>query len=119
MQIRREMFKLERLELHAHLRSSSETLLPAVNHDRFAENAFARTSLGDRMTINAAEARIEWAARLARQSREMTIIAGATSNMRMREELLGFADRLNEQLATIRALPPTEAHRPQGVPLRA
>ena len=57
------------------------------------------------MLINADDARTEWANRIARQSKEMVIIAAAARNIDMREELLGYADRLNEQLARIRALP--------------
>ena len=61
--------------------------------------------MGESMIINAIEARIEWAARVARQSEEMTIIAAAAQDDDMRSELLVFADRLNEQLARIRSLP--------------
>ncbi|WP_298691743.1 hypothetical protein [uncultured Sphingomonas sp.] len=57
------------------------------------------------MIINAIEARIEWAARVARQSEEMTIIAAAVKDVDMKSELLVFADRLKEQVARIRALP--------------
>ena len=57
------------------------------------------------MIINAIEARIEWAARVARQSEEMIIIAAATKDDGMRSELLDFAGRLEEQVARIRALP--------------
>ena len=57
------------------------------------------------MLINAIEARIEWAARVARQSEEMMIIAAATRDDSMKSELIDFAGRLNEQVAKIRALP--------------
>ena len=36
--------------------------------------------MGESMIINAIEARIEWAARVARQSEEMTIIAAAAQD---------------------------------------
>ena len=57
------------------------------------------------MVINAIEARIDWAARVARQSEEMFIIAAATKDDGMRSELLDFAVRLKEQVANIRAMP--------------
>ena len=57
------------------------------------------------MLINPEDVRAEWANRIARQSKEMVIIASATKNKDMREELIGYADRLNEQLARIKALP--------------
>lgn len=56
------------------------------------------------MMINDVEARIEWASRVARQSEEMTIIAAATGDDAMKSELLMFADRLMDQVASIRAL---------------
>jgi hypothetical protein len=54
------------------------------------------------MIINAAAARIEWANRVARQAEEMLIIAAATNDDEMRDELLGYAERLDEQCARIR-----------------
>ena len=89
----------------APLISSLKTLLSTVNHDRGAAYALGEKPQGDDMTINAIEARIEWAARVARQSEEMIIIAAATKDDGMRSELLDFAGRLTEQVARIRALP--------------
>lgn len=57
------------------------------------------------MIIDAIEARIEWAARVAHQSEELTIIAAAAQDDDVRSELLVFADQLKEQVARIRALP--------------
>jgi len=56
------------------------------------------------MVINAVTARAEWADRVARQSQEMLIIAAATNDDKMREELLDFAYRLKEQVTRIRTL---------------
>ena len=56
------------------------------------------------MTLTPADARIEWAKRVARQSEEMLIIAAATSDDVMRQELLGYARRLDEQYARIQAI---------------
>ena len=55
------------------------------------------------MIINAESARIEWADRVARQSEELIIIAGATDDDTMRGELLCYAQRLDEQASRIRA----------------
>jgi hypothetical protein len=55
------------------------------------------------MIINPLTARIEWADRVARQSEQLLIIAKATNDDEMRSELLGYAERLDEQCAWIRA----------------
>jgi len=54
------------------------------------------------MIIDAASARVEWAERIARQSEESLIIASATNDDEMRNELLDHAQRLDEQLDRIR-----------------
>lgn len=56
------------------------------------------------MIINAQAARTEWADRVARQSKEMLIIASATNDDEMRSELLDYAQRLDEQVARIRGV---------------
>jgi hypothetical protein len=60
--------------------------------------------MGDGMIINARTARDEWANRVTRQSRELLIIAGATNDDNMRNELLGYAQRLDEHAAKIRGV---------------
>jgi hypothetical protein len=55
------------------------------------------------MLINARSARAEWANRVTRQSEEMLIIARATNDDEMRDELLGCARRLDEHAARIKA----------------
>jgi len=54
------------------------------------------------MLIDAHSARIEWADRVTRQSEQMLIIARATNDDEMRNELLGYAQRLDEQAGRIR-----------------
>jgi len=56
------------------------------------------------MIINAQAARTEWADRVARQSKEMLIIASATNDDEMRSELLDYVQRLDEQVARIRGV---------------
>ncbi len=56
------------------------------------------------MIINANEARIEWASRVARQCEEMLIIAAATNNDEMRDEFLCCARRLAAKFQRIQAL---------------
>ncbi|WP_298685866.1 hypothetical protein [uncultured Sphingomonas sp.] len=55
------------------------------------------------MLINPVTERIEWADRVARQAEQLLIIAKATNDDDMRDELLGYAERLDEQCAWIRA----------------
>ena len=90
--------------LHGSFHRSKHSYQPLTTtiplHMRWAKNL-----QGDDMVINAIEARIEWAARVARQSEEMFIIAAATKDDGMRSELLDFAVRLKEQVANIRAMP--------------
>lgn len=55
------------------------------------------------MTVNPVSARIEWANRVERQSEQLLIIAKATNDGDMRDELIGYAERLDDQCAWIRA----------------
>jgi hypothetical protein len=85
------------------LLSSQKELLPSVNHDRLGGAALSADHQGDGMIINAVTARIEWADRVARQAEQLLIIASATNDDDMRDELRGYAERLDEQSAWIRA----------------
>ena len=55
------------------------------------------------MLIDPVTERIEWADRVARQAEQLLLIAKATNDDDMRDELLGYAERLDEQCAWIRA----------------
>jgi hypothetical protein len=53
------------------------------------------------MIINTVMARAEWAARVSKQAEQMLIIAAATNDDEMRDELLGFAERLSVHASEI------------------
>ena len=83
--------------------SSHRELLPSVNYDRFSEAALSAHRQGGVMLINPITARIEWADRVARQAEQLLIIAKATNDDDMRDELIGYAERLDVQCAWIKA----------------
>jgi hypothetical protein len=55
------------------------------------------------MVINIAMARADWAARVRRQAEEMLIIASATADGEMRDELFEFGLRLEDHAHCIAA----------------
>jgi hypothetical protein len=61
------------------------------------------TSVEGQLIINTVMAPAEWAARVSKQAEQMLIIAAATNDDEMRDELLDFAERLTVHASEIEA----------------